>query len=184
MSTWRRGRELVVQRISEDNAPIATFLSDVAPTLPRVRGTAIYLASRRDKIPYSLADNVRHNKVLHERAALLTVVTERVPTVAEDRRVKVESLGQGFTRITLHFGFFERPDVPAALGLHRDQFPVEMAETSFFVGRELPVPTMKPDLAVWREQLFAFMTRNAVGASDYFNIPPKRVVELGVQVEL
>ncbi len=184
MSTWRRGRELILQRISEDNVPIVRFLSERAPSLPRVAGTGIYLASRRDKVPYALADNVRHNKVLHERAALLTVVTERIPTVTEDARMEVEDLGSGFSRVVLHFGFAERPDVPAALEAHREQYPIDMADASFFVGRELPIPTMRPDLALWREHLFTFMTRNAVGASSYFNIPPKRVVELGVQVEL
>ena len=184
MSTWRRGRELILQRISEDNVPIGRFLSERAPKLPRVSGTGIYLSSRRDKVPYALADNVRHNKVLHERAALLTVVTERIPTVSEDARMEVEDLGSGFSRVVLHFGFAERPDVPAALEAHHEQYAIDMADASFFVGRELPIPTMRPDLALWREQLFAFMTRNAVGASSYFNIPPKRVVELGVQVEL
>ncbi len=184
MSTWRRGRELILQRISEDNVPIVRFLSERAPSLPRVTGTGIYLASRRDKVPYALADNVRHNKVLHERAALLTVVTERIPTVTEDARMEVEDLGLGFSRVVLHFGFAERPDVPAALEAHGEQYPIDMADASFFVGRELPIPTMRPDLALWREHLFTFMTRNAVGASSYFNIPPKRVVELGVQVEL
>ncbi len=184
MSTWRRGRELLLQRVGEDNVPVDRFLPEVAAKLPRVRGTGIYLASRRQQIPYALADNVRHNKVLHERAALLTVITERVPTVSEDKRVDIEDLGFGFTRIVLHFGFAERPDVAAALGALGDRYPVDMNETSFFVGRELPVPTMRPDIARWRERLFAFMTRNAVGASDYFNIPLKRVVELGVQVEL
>ena len=184
MSTWRRGRELILQRISEDNIPIVRFLSERAPKLPRVSGTGIYLSSRRDKVPYALADNVRHNKVLHERAALLTVVTERVPTVSEDARMEVEDLGSGFSRVVLHFGFAERPDVPAALEAHHEQYAIDMADASFFVGRELPIPTMRPDLALWREHLFTFMTRNAVGASSYFNIPPKRVVELGVQVEL
>ncbi len=127
---------------------------------------------------------MRHNKVLHERAALLTVVTERIPTVTEDARMEVEDLGLGFSRVVLHFGFAERPDVPAALEAHGEQYPIDMADASFFVGRELPIPTMRPDLALWREHLFTFMTRNAVGASSYFNIPPKRVVELGVQVEL
>ncbi len=131
-----------------------------------------------------MADNVRHNKVLHERAALLTVVTERIPTVSEDARMEVEDLGSGFSRVVLHFGFAERPDVPAALKAHHEQYAIDMADASFFVGRELPIPTMRPDLALWREHLFTFMTRNAVGASSYFNIPPKRVVELGVQVEL
>ena len=90
----------------------------------------------------------------------------------------------GFSRVVLHFGFAERPDVPPGLEAHHEQYAIDMADASVFVGRELPIPTMRLDLAIWREQLSAFMTRNAVGASSYYNIPPKLVVELGVQVEL
>jgi Homeodomain-like domain len=89
-----------------------------------------------------------------------------------------------FTEMSLHFGFAEAPAVPAALEAHRPEFPIDIAETSFFLGRETPVPTVRPEMSVWREKLYAFMGRNAVGASDYFQIPPKRVVELGTQVEL
>jgi KUP system potassium uptake protein len=122
--------------------------------------------------------------VLHERIVLLTVVTERAPFVAEAERMKVEPLDKGFTEMSLHFGFAEAPAVPAALEAHRAEFPIDIAETSFFLGRETPVPTVRPELSVWREKLYAFMGRNAVSASDYFQIPPKRVVELGTQVEL
>jgi KUP system potassium uptake protein len=118
--------------------------------------------------------------VLHERIVLLTVVTERVPFVAEAERMELESLDKGFTEMSLHFGFAEAP----ALEAHRAEFPIDIAETSFFLGRETPVPTVRPELSVWREKLCAFMGRNAVSASDYFQIPPKRVVELGTQVEL
>ena len=96
----------------------------------------------------------------------------------------VEPLGKGCTEMTLHFGFAEAPDVPMALEAHHVEFPIDIAETSFFLGRETPVPTMSPDLSRWREKLYAFMTRNAVSASSYFQIPPKRVIELGTQVEL
>ena len=135
-------------------------------------------------MPYALSDNLRHNKVLHERIVLLTVITERVPFVGEAERMKLVPLGKGFTEMTLRFGFAEPPAVPAALEAHRAEFPIDIAGTSFFLGRETPVPTTRPDLPVWREKLYAFMTRNAVSASDYFQIPPKRVVELGTQVEL
>src|ERR1700722_3696771 len=185
MSTWRRGRQIVLERTSEDNPPLQQFIARLDPAhLPRVKGTAVYLAARRQTAPYSLLDNLRHNKVLHERIVLLTVVTERVPFVAEAARMKVEPLDKGFTEMSLHFGFAEAPAVPAALEAHRAEFPIDIAETSFFLGRETPVPTVRPELSVWREKLYAFMGRNAVSASDYFQIPPKRVVELGTQVEL
>ena len=184
MSTWHRCRLLVIERFSEENAAIEAFIRDGAPSLHRVAGTAIYFASPRDTIPFSLADNVRHNKVLHERVALLTVLTERQPYVAAARRIEVRALEQNVSRIFLRFGFAERPDVPRALAQNRDAFPIDIEDTTFFVGREMPVPAVKHHVARWRERLFAFMTHNAVGASDYFAIPPKRVVELGAQVEL
>ncbi len=185
MSTWRRGRQIVLERTSEDNPPLKQFLARLDPTkLPRVEGTAVYLAARHETVPYSLSDNLKHNKVLHERVVLLTVVTERMPYVDQAERMTVEPLGKSFTRMTLRFGFAEAPDVPAALEAHRAEFPIDIPETSFFLGRETPVPTMRPDLPPWREKLYGFMTRNAVSASSYFQIPPKRVVELGTQVEL
>ena len=185
MATWRRGRQIVLERTSEGNPPLQQFIAQLDPgKLPRVRGTAVYLAAHRETAPSALLDNLKHNKVLHDRIVLLTVVTERVPYVAEANRMTREPLGKGFTEMTLRFGFAEAPAVPAALEAHRAEFPIDIAETSFFLGRETPVPTTRPDLSVWREKLYAFMTRNAVSASDYFQIPPKRVVELGTQVEL
>ena len=185
MSTWRRGRQIVLERTSEDNPTLQRFIVRLDPAqLPRVRGTAVYLAARRGTAPYSLLDNIRHNKVLHERIVLLTVITERVPFVAEAERMELEALDKGFTEMSLHFGFAKAPAVPPALEAHRAEFPIDIAETSFFLGRETPVPTVRPELSVWREKLYAFMGRNAVSASDYFQIPPKRVVELGTQVEL
>jgi KUP system potassium uptake protein len=185
MSTWRRGRQIVLERTSEDNPPRREFIAQLDPRkLPRVGGTAVYLAAHRETLPYALSDNLRHNKVLHERIVLLTVITERVPYVGESERMTLEPLGKGFTEMTLRFGFAEPPAVPAALEAHRAEFSIDIAETSFFLGRETPVPTTRPDMSVWREKLYAFMTRNAVSASDYFQIPPKRVVELGTQVEL
>ncbi len=185
MSTWRRGRQIVLERTSEDNPPLKQFISQLDQSkMPRVEGTAVYLAARRETVPYAMVDNLRHNKVLHERVVLLTVVTERVPYVGEADRMTVEPLGRGFTEMTLHFGFADAPVVPAALEAHRAEFPFDIATTSFFLGRETPVATVRPELPVWREKLYAFMGRNAVSASSYFQIPPKRVIELGTQVEL
>jgi KUP system potassium uptake protein len=185
MSTWRRGRQLLIERTSEDNPPLAKFIAELDPSqMPRVRGTAIYLAARRDTLPYAMTDNLRHNKVLHARVVILTVITERVPSVAEAERIEIRDLGKGIWRISVRFGFAERPTLPPVLAAHAADFPIDLAETSFFVGRELPVPSLQPGIAIWREKLYAFMTRNAVAAWDYFQIPPKRVVEVGTQVEL
>jgi KUP system potassium uptake protein len=184
MSTWRRGRQIVLERTSEDNQPLKQFISCHDPSkMPRVEGTAVYLSASRDAVPYALADNLRHNKVLHERVFLLTVVTERVPRVAEAGRVTLEDLGKGMARLTVRFGFAEQPAIPPVLASH-PELAIDIEATSFFVGRELPVPSIHPPLALWREKLFAFMTRNTISAWEYFQIPPKRVVELGTQVEL
>lgn len=185
MATWRAGRQIVLERTNEDNVPLEQFIAGLdARAMPRVGGTAIYLSARHESAPYALVDNLRHNKVLHDRIVVLTVVTERVPYVAEADRMTVEPLEKGFVRITLRFGFAEAPDVPATLEAHRAMFAIDMTDTSFFVGRETPVATVRPELAAWRERLYAFMGRNAVRVSDYFRIPPKRVVELGTQVEI
>jgi KUP system potassium uptake protein len=185
MSTWRRGRAILLERTGEDNPLLKGFIRELDPAkLPRVTGTAVYLAARRETVPYALAENMKHNKVLHERIVMLTVITERVPYVPDKERMVVEQLPKGFWEMALHFGFAEAPDVCAALRAHRTEFDINVDETSFFLGRELPVPTLRPDLPVWRERLYAFMTRNAVSASDYFQIPPKRVIELGTRVEL
>ncbi|MBV9813378.1 MAG: potassium transporter Kup [Acetobacteraceae bacterium] len=184
MSTWRRGRQIILERTSEDNAPLDRFLAGLdAAGLARVKGIAVYFCGIRDSVPYSLADNLRHNKVLHERVILLTVATERAPRVAESDRIAVAALPHGLSRVTVRFGFGERPILPPVFAAH-PELGIDLDRTSFFIGRELPVPTTRPDLSLWRERLFGFMTRNAVSATDYFALPPKRVVELGTQVEL
>ena len=185
MSTWRRGRQIILERMSDENKPLQRFIAELdSATLPRVKGTAVYLAARRDTVPYAMTDNLRHNKVLHERVFLLTVVTERAPHVPEAERITVTELGSGITRMVVRFGFAERPALPPVLARARERIGLDVNEASFFLGRETPVPGVHPPLARWRERLFAFMTRNAVSATDYFQIPPKRVVELGTQVEL
>jgi KUP system potassium uptake protein len=185
MSTWRRGRQLLIERTGEDNPPLARFIAELDPSrMPRVRGTAVYLATRRDTVPYAMMDNLRHNKVLHQHVVILTVVTERVPSVAETNRLETEEVGRGIWRMIVRFGFAERPSLPPVFAAHAAEFSIDLAETSFFVGRELPVPSLQPRIAIWREKVYAFMTRNAVSAWQYFQIPPKRVVELGTQVEL
>ena len=183
---WRRGRALLLERREEDWPTLASFLArlDGPDAPPRTRGTAIYLTTHRDRVPAALALNLRHNGVLHDRVVLLTVRTERVPRVAENDRAEVEPSPHGFVGISLRFGFAERPDVPAALQAHRDLLDVDPGVASWFIGREVPVPALHPDLPAWQERVFGFLGRNAVGATDYFRIPTSRVVELGSRVEL
>ena len=184
MSTWHRGRELLVERTDEENAAIDAFIRDGAPNLYRVKGTGVFLASPRGSVPAALAENVRHNKVLHERVVLLTVITEPTPTVPAERRMVVEPMEQNISRVFLHFGFAEKPDVPKALATDSARLAIDLDDTSFFVGRALSVPGKRRGLAPWRERLFAFLSHNAVGASDYFSLPPARAVEIGMQVDL
>jgi KUP system potassium uptake protein len=186
MLVWRRGRAALLARRDEGAQPLAAFLAglDAPGAPPRVPGMAVYLTGQREVVPTPLALNLRHNGVLHERVALLHVRPERVPRVAEAERVAVEELGHGVRDVTVRFGFAEAPDVPAALRLHRDVVGLDPDAASFFLGREVPVPSMRPELKAWEEPLFVFLTRNAVRAPDYFRIPPPRVVELGTRVEL
>ena len=186
MLVWRKGRRVAFERRDGNAVSLPTFIASLdQPGAPeRVNGTAVYLTKETDIVPAALALNVKHNGVLHKHVVLLKVTTERTPRVAEKNRVKVTPLSSGFQLLWLVFGFAEKPDVPAALRLHPEAIGCDPDEASFFLGRETPVPSMSPDLSAWQERLYAFMTRNAVSAPDYFLIPPPRVVELGTQVEM
>jgi KUP system potassium uptake protein len=186
MLTWRRGRAVLLARRDEGAPSYTAFFAslDAEGAPRRVPGTAVYLTGQREVLPAALTLNLKHNGVLHETVVLLRVQGERVPRVAEAERVTVEVMPKGFRHVTLRFGFAEKPDVPAALRLHRAEVGFEAAEASYFLGNEVPVPSMRPELPRWQEQVFAFLTRNAVRAPDYFLIPPPRVVELGTRVEL
>jgi len=149
-----------------------------------MRGTAVYLTKRTDIVPAALALNVKHNGVVHEQVIMLKVTTERVPRVSESERIKGELLPRGFQLVWLTFGFAEKPDVMAALKLHQQEVGCDPDKVSFFIGREKPVPSLRPESSAWQEPLYAFMACNAVRSPDYFLIPPPRVVELGTQVEM
>jgi KUP system potassium uptake protein len=186
LSTWKRGRALLAERMRERLYPFDRFLKDIEAFPPqRVTGTAIFMTSNLQGTPPTLLHNLQHNKVLHDRVILLTVVTSDVPHVAPDDRARAEPLGHGFYRLTLRYGFMEEPDVPAALREASERgFPIDLAETTFFLGVETLLATRRPGLPLWRERLFVLMARNAVRANAFFKIPPERVVELGMQVEL
>jgi KUP system potassium uptake protein len=185
LTTWKRGRELLIARIDMDAMPVETFLKSVSTRIARVPGTAIFMTGRQQGIPSAMLHNLKHNKVMHQRNILLTVVMRSVAHVPTARRLSVEELGPDFHRLTISFGFMDDPDVPAALRHAAEVgLPVNLMETSFFISRETIVPSMLPGMMVWREALFAWMSRNAANTMDFFSLPTNRVVELGTQVEI
>jgi len=186
MTTWKRGRQILAQRLQSAGLPIDLFLADVAVHAPvRVPGTAVFLTGNAAGVPPALLHNLKHNKVLHERVVFLTVVTEEVPRVPHQQRLEVQALGHGFHRIVAHYGFMEDPNIPDVLRLAAtDGLDFPPMDTTFFLSRETLLATKNPGMAVWREKLFAFMSRNAQGATAFFRIPPNRVIEIGLQVEL
>lgn len=191
LSTWKRGRQILFERLGDGAISLEAFLGSIAAEPPlRVPGTAVFLTQNRRGIPHALLHNLAHNKVLHERVVFLTVITVDVPYVPEDERSALQELGQGFYRITLRNGFKETPDVPRALeqcaGDACQPFGLRfnILETSFFLSRETLLATSRPGMAVWREKLFVWMAKNGSSATAFFKIPTNRVVELGTQVEL
>jgi KUP system potassium uptake protein len=185
LMTWKKGRALLIRRIADDTLPVETFLNSLGANVTRVRGTAVFLTAHTDGIPHALLHNLKHNKVIHERVVLLTVVIDDVPHLPDTERIEVHHIGRRFYRVLVRYGYMDDTDVPAALkcasGL--DLGPDDM-DTSYFLGRETLIPSARPGMALWREGLFAWMTRNATSAMDFFKLPPNRVVELGTQVEI
>lgn len=185
LTTWSRGRKLMVERMRESAMPVKVFISSAATSASRVPGTAVFMTSTPEGVPHALLHNLKHNKILHERVILLTVKIPGVPFVDPDKRCQMEDLGQGFHRLILKFGFMEEPDVPAALaGITSCGPPIKMMDTSFFLARQTLLPSSRPGMAIWREKLFAWMLRNAESAMEFFRLPTNRVVELGSQVEI
>jgi KUP system potassium uptake protein len=186
MSTWRRGRQILARRMRERLIPLELFLAELLSKPPiRVPGVAAFLSSNPVGTPPALRHNVAHNKVLHETVVIVCVQTVEIPHVAAAERIDIEEIGEGVWRIVLQYGFMEEPDVPGALASVRHP-TLQFAEdqVSYFLGRETLLPTATPGMAAWREGLFAWMSRNAQTAMAFFKLPPDRVVEVGVQVEL
>jgi KUP system potassium uptake protein len=185
LTTWARGRKLMMERLRESAMPIKVFVSSAANSATRVSGTAVFMTSTPDGVPHALLHNLKHNKVLHERIILLTVKISNSPFVNPDNRCQMDDLGQGFHRLILKYGFMEEADVPAALGRVTSCGPAfKMMDTSFFLARQTLLPSARPGMAIWREKLFAWMLRNAESAMEFFRLPTNRVVELGSQVEI
>ena len=188
MTTWKRGRRLLFERMQADAFGLQGFIGSlkVSPP-PTVPGTAVFMTSNPDGVPHALLHNLMHNKVLHERVILLTVQVHDVPYVPELDRIEVHRIDEQFWQVIVQYGFKDEPDIPAALAQGGAAgLTVDMMETSFFLGRETVIARLqaKSDMAYWREKLFVAMFRNAGSATTFFKIPSNRVVELGTQVEL
>jgi KUP system potassium uptake protein len=187
MLTWRKGRRVLRSRLGDICVPLDIFLPELkSQSIRRVPGTAVYMSGNRLGTPLALLHNLKHNKVLHEQVVLLTVRTEEVPYLVNARdRVALEKLDEGFWRAQVHFGFIEKPDVPAALGSVKEVgLSFDTMRTTYFIGRETILATRKLGLSSWRGSLFAWMTRNAGDVTSYFCLPPNGVVELGARVEV
>ncbi|MCK9538699.1 potassium transporter Kup [Dokdonella sp.] len=186
MTTWRRGRELVIREVRQSGLALEPFITSISAHPPlRVPGTAVFLTANEDSVPNALLHNLKHNKVLHERNVILTVQTVETPVAEASERVSVERLGDAFYRLSLRFGFSEDPNVPLALqAVKQCGLPFDLMDTTFFLSRESVVATDRPGMPLWRDRLFTFMQRNAVPATAFFRIPGNRLIELGTQVEI
>ena len=184
MWSWTRGAEILAvkaRRESVSLAELAVILS--ARPLPRAKGTAVFLTSEPDAAPVALMHNIKHNRVLHQRNIILTVRTADVPRVPECDRFEIETVDDDFTKLVLNYGFMESPNVPKALSLCRKAgLKFDLMSTSFFLGRRLIVASAQSDMPLWQDKLFIFLMKNAANPTDFFKIPPGRVVELGAQV--
>ena len=184
MSTWRKGRAALAHKLERDTLPLKQFIAQMHGKT-RVAGTAVYMTSRVDVVPVPLLHNLKHNKVLHERIVLLHVVTRNIPRVAPDKRIEVVHLGDNFHSVVAYYGFMQQPNVPRVLERCDLQgLTFNMMETSFFVGRVTIVPARKSRFGAMRCKIFEAMHRNALAATEFFRIPPNRVIELGGQVEI
>jgi KUP system potassium uptake protein len=190
LSTWRRGRQLLNRAGAEaagGGAGVDAVLASIRKgSAAHVPGTAVYLHRNLSGVPRALLHNLKHNKVIHDRVIFLTVIVEEVPFLLEAERVRVTPLADGFWRLVARYGFMEHPHVPDVLTIADSQgLPFKPGETSYFVGRDNPVPSKdNPGMAYWRERLFAVMLRNATPITNYLGLTPNRVVELGAEVEI
>jgi KUP system potassium uptake protein len=188
LMTWKRGRTLMFRRLTEQGIPLKPFLEGLNAHPPqKVQGTAIFMTASVDTVPHALLHNLKHNKVLHEQTVFLTVIAHDVPRVPVEDRVQLERLVNGFYKLEAWYGFTEQPDIDEILNACRVRYGLafDVMDTSFFLSRETVIPVSDvPGMAMWRDHLFAWMSRNATRATDFFNIPANRVVELGTHIEI
>ena len=186
MWTWTRGSQLLSAKAKKDSLPLEDLIEMLRARPPhRAPGTAVFLTSDPDVAPVALMHNLKHNKVLHEKNIILTVRTTDRPRVPDSERIAMEPINEDFKKITLSYGFMESPVVPRALGLCRKQgLKFDIMSTSFFLGRRSVVPAAQQGMPLWQDKLYIFLMRNAANPTDFFHIPPGRVVELGTQVSV
>ncbi|MBP6407057.1 MAG: KUP/HAK/KT family potassium transporter, partial [Ramlibacter sp.] len=186
MMTWKQGRELLNQKLRADAIDLKSFLEAVFVSPPaRVEGSAVFLTAEPGTVPNAMLHNLKHNKVLHEHNLFVTVRSHEVPWIGLDKRLAIESLGHNCWQVVVHYGFKNDPDLPRALEQIRAR-GCELApmSTSYFLSRDVVVPTIGSGMAAWREKLFAQMHHNASGAADFLNLPNNSVVELGSKIEI
>jgi KUP system potassium uptake protein len=184
LMTWKRGRELLFAEIARQSVPMQTILDGIKD-MPRVSGTAVFLAPSSDGAPSAMLHNLKHNHVLHERNILLTVVVEDKPYVTKGNRFLIKEIGKDFYWVRIFYGFMDTPDIPADLELCATRsLSFDMMTTSFFISRALLVPSPNPSMMKWRERLFLTLSRNAMNAADFFKIPANRVIEMGTRIEI
>jgi KUP system potassium uptake protein len=186
MATWRRGRELLIESIRHDDPELLPFIQGLlSDSVHRVPRTAVYAVANPGTVPQALMHNLKHNQVLHERNVILTVVFHDVPWIAFEERVQVELLATGFWRVQVNYGFKNTPDIPKALELCTTQgLPINLFETSYFLSREIVVPTKGAGMSQWREAFFALMSRNSGSVAGFFRLPNNCVIELGTRVQI
>jgi KUP system potassium uptake protein len=184
MWTWVRGTQILTNKTRKDSLPLTDLIEMLRARPPhRAPGTAIFLTSDPDVAPVALMHNLKHNKVLHEKNVILTVRTTDRPRVPDSERVTIEPISDDFKKLTISYGFMEQPNIPKALGVCRKQgLKFDIMSTSFFLGRRSVVASASQGMPLWQDRLFIFLTRNAANPTDFFHIPPGRVVELGTQV--
>jgi KUP system potassium uptake protein len=183
-TTWRRGRHLLFEKIKERTVPLEDFFELMILERPaRVPGTAVYMTGNDTGTPPALLQGFLHMRAVHDRVLILTIITEKTARIPLSERVKIEELPNGFWRATARYGFMETPNVPELLD-HAKFSGYSLEFTTFFLGRETVLPTKNPGMALWRERMFAFLTRNAQPATAFFGIPPSRVMEIGSQIEI
>ncbi|MGL5631734.1 MAG: potassium transporter Kup, partial [Azovibrio sp.] len=185
-STWKRGRQLLAQRLKEQAIPLDGFVENLETYPPtRIPGTAIFLNSTTEGVPHALLHNLKHNKVLHERVVIMTIKIKETPWVASKNRVTITQLSESFWQIIGHYGYKEQPNVKQLLkACSKKNFKTELMDTSFFLSYETIISTRRPGMVLWREKLFIWMNKNALRATDFFHVPTNRVLELGAQIEI
>jgi KUP system potassium uptake protein len=187
MTTWKKGRAMLARSVADRLLPIDMFLADLASTKPpRVPGIAVFMSSNPNGVPIVLLHHWKHNQMLHETVVLLSVISETMPEVPVRDRIQFKDLGQGFFHLGAHYGFMQTPNVPDVLQRASALYalPYVAGKTSYYLGRETLLATKKSGMQQWRKTLFSFISRNSRSATQYFGIPPDRVVELGMQIDL